>query len=84
MKQFDVIVIGAGTSGMMAAIAAAESGSKTLLLEKNKKVGKKLLLTGGGRCNVTNTDHRKILLHTFLAMESFYIVPFLNIIIMIS
>lgn len=54
MKQFDVIIIGAGTSGMMAAIAAAESGSKTLLLEKNKKVGKKLLLTGGGRCNVTN------------------------------
>ncbi|MHC5229097.1 BaiN/RdsA family NAD(P)/FAD-dependent oxidoreductase [Enterococcus sp. LJL99] len=54
MKQFDVIVIGAGTSGMMAAIAAAETGSQTLLLEKNKKVGKKLLLTGGGRCNVTN------------------------------
>ena len=54
MKQFDVIVIGAGTSGMMAAISAAESGSQILLLEKNKKVGKKLLLTGGGRCNVTN------------------------------
>lgn len=54
MKLFDVIVVGAGTSGMMAAIAAAKSGSNTLLIEKNKRVGKKLLLTGGGRCNVTN------------------------------
>ncbi|WP_375179754.1 NAD(P)/FAD-dependent oxidoreductase [Enterococcus rotai] len=54
MKSFDVIVVGAGTSGMMAAIASAKSGSNTLLIEKNKRVGKKLLLTGGGRCNVTN------------------------------
>ena len=50
----DVIVIGAGTSGLMAAISAAENGARTLLIEKNKRVGKKLLLTGGGRCNVTN------------------------------
>lgn len=54
MKLFDVIIVGAGTSGMMAAIAAAKAGSNTLLIEKNKRVGKKLLLTGGGRCNVTN------------------------------
>ncbi|MFK4565795.1 NAD(P)/FAD-dependent oxidoreductase [Enterococcus sp. UD-01] len=54
MNQFDVIVVGAGTSGMMAAIAAAKADSRTLLIEKNKRVGKKLLLTGGGRCNVTN------------------------------
>ena len=51
---WDVIIIGAGTSGMMAAISAAEHGAKTLLIEKNKKLGRKLRLTGGGRCNVTN------------------------------
>lgn len=50
----DVIVIGAGTSGMMAAISSATHGAKVMLIEKNKRVGKKLLLTGGGRCNVTN------------------------------
>ncbi|GBG96796.1 NAD(P)/FAD-dependent oxidoreductase [Lactococcus termiticola] len=54
MKTFDVIVVGAGPSGMMAAIAAAENGAKVALIDKNKKVGKKLLMTGGGRCNVTN------------------------------
>ncbi|MGX7132330.1 NAD(P)/FAD-dependent oxidoreductase [Enterococcus songbeiensis] len=53
-KSFDVIVVGAGPSGMMAAISAAENGAKVLLIEKNKKLGRKLLLTGGGRCNVTN------------------------------
>jgi predicted Rossmann fold flavoprotein len=53
-RKFDVIVIGGGPSGMMSAISAAENGAKTLLIEKNKKVGKKLLMTGGGRCNVTN------------------------------
>ncbi len=51
---YDVIVVGAGTSGMMAAISAAEHDAKVLLIEKNKKAGKKLLMTGGGRCNVTN------------------------------
>ena len=55
MNKYDVIVIGAGPSGMMAAISAAENGAKVALLDKNKKVGKKLLMTGGGRCNVTNS-----------------------------
>ncbi|AAO81205.1 NAD(P)/FAD-dependent oxidoreductase [Enterococcus faecalis] len=54
MKKFDVIIVGAGTSGMMATIAAAEAGAQVLLIEKNRRVGKKLLMTGGGRCNVTN------------------------------
>lgn len=50
----DVIVVGGGTSGMMAAIAAAEQGAKVAIVEKNRMLGKKLRLTGGGRCNVTN------------------------------
>jgi len=50
----DVIVIGGGPSGMMAAARAAARGRSVLLLEKNERLGKKLSITGGGRCNVTN------------------------------
>ena len=49
-----VIVIGGGAAGMMAAYAAAECGHKVVLLEQNEKLGKKLYITGKGRCNVTN------------------------------
>ncbi|KXH87558.1 NAD(P)/FAD-dependent oxidoreductase [Sporosarcina sp. HYO08] len=52
--MYDIIVIGGGPSGLMASIAAAENGSKVLLLEKGKKLGNKLAISGGGRCNVTN------------------------------
>ncbi|MBX4198334.1 NAD(P)/FAD-dependent oxidoreductase [Candidatus Parcubacteria bacterium] len=60
---WDVVVIGGGPAGMMAAGRAAERGAKVLLLEKNDSLGKKLLITGGGRCNVTNAefDTRKLL-----------------------
>lgn len=54
MKKPDVIIIGAGPAGMMAAGAAAEHGAKVLLIEKNQKVGRKLAITGKGRCNITN------------------------------
>lgn len=54
MTHFDTIIIGAGPAGMMAAIAASFYGQSTLLLEKNRRLGKKLAGTGGGRCNVTN------------------------------
>ena len=53
---WDVVVIGGGPAGMMAAGRAAERGLKTVLLEKNNTLGKKLLITGGGRCNVTNAE----------------------------
>ncbi len=55
-KIFDVAVIGGGPAGMMAAITAAEAGARVVLLEKNKELGKKLLLTGNGRCNLTNAE----------------------------
>ncbi len=60
---YDVVVIGGGPAGMMAAGQAASRGAKVLLLEKNPDVGKKLLITGGGRCNVTNAENntRKLL-----------------------
>jgi len=51
---YDVAVIGGGPSGLMAAISAAEHGAKTILIEKGKQLGKKLAISGGGRCNVTN------------------------------
>ncbi|ASN04936.1 BaiN/RdsA family NAD(P)/FAD-dependent oxidoreductase [Virgibacillus necropolis] len=52
--EYDVIIIGGGPSGLMASIAAAESGAKCLLIEKGSKLGTKLAISGGGRCNVTN------------------------------
>ena len=55
-NNYDVAVVGAGPAGMMAGIRAAESGAKVILLEKNEKLGKKLLLTGKGRCNLTNAE----------------------------
>ncbi|MDR2044263.1 MAG: NAD(P)/FAD-dependent oxidoreductase [Clostridium sp.] len=53
-KRFTVAVVGGGAAGMMAAAVAARAGAKVCLVEKNEKLGKKLYLTGKGRCNVTN------------------------------
>ncbi|AWK47239.1 NAD(P)/FAD-dependent oxidoreductase [Bacillus velezensis] len=54
MKHYDVIVVGGGPSGLMAAIAAGEEGADVLLIDKGNKLGRKLAISGGGRCNVTN------------------------------
>ena len=56
-KQFDVVVVGAGPAGMMAAGKAAENGARVLLIDKNKDPGKKLLMTGQGRCNITQVKY---------------------------
>lgn len=55
-ETYDVAVIGGGPAGMMAAGRAAERGLNVILIEKNDTLGKKLLITGGGRCNVTNAE----------------------------
>src|SRR5438093_903881 len=59
---WDLVVIGAGAAGLMAALRAAERGKRTLLLEKNRKAGVKILMSGGTRCNITQaTDNRGII-----------------------
>ncbi len=57
--MYDLIIIGGGAAGLMAAVTAADLGGNVLLLEKNGRVGKKLLITGKGRCNVTNACGRE-------------------------
>jgi len=73
-KPYDVIVIGGGASGMMAAGRAAERGARVLLLEKNKNLGEKLKLTGDGRCNITNAkdDVRELLSHYGSAKDALF------------
>ena len=67
----DVIVVGGGAAGMMAAIAAAKKGHKVTLLEKNEKLGKKLFITGKGRCNVTNAADMDVLFQNVCTNEKF-------------
>src|SRR5215213_2464014 len=60
-ESYEVVVIGAGAAGLLAATRAAERGRRTLLLEKNRKPGVKILMSGGTRCNLTHaTDARGI------------------------
>lgn len=71
-KVYDVIVVGGGASGMMAAGRAAERGLLVLLLEKNKKLGEKLRISGGGRCNITNAEKdERVLLKKYGKGEQF-------------
>ena len=57
-QTFDVVIVGAGAAGLMCAIRAGQRGRKVLLLDHAEKVGKKILISGGGRCNFTNRDSR--------------------------
>ncbi len=66
-----VIVIGGGPAGMMAALAAAEVGHEVLLLEKNEKLGKKLYITGKGRCNITNSSDMENLFASVMTNSKF-------------
>ena len=63
MEEFEIAIIGGGPAGMMAAITCREKN--IVLIEKTSKLGKKLLLTGGGRCNITNNKPIKTLLNYY-------------------
>ena len=56
--KFDVVVIGGGAAGLFCAIEAAKRGRKTAVLEHNAEVGRKIIISGGGRCNFTNINTR--------------------------
>ena len=71
-----VVVIGGGPAGMMAAITSAKQGNEVTLLEKNSRCGKKLLITGKGRCNITSSIDMHEFITIYQGMEDFYIVPF--------
>ena len=72
MKIYDIAVIGAGPAGCMAAIRGVQLGNKVILLERNEEIGHKLLLTGNGRCNLTNTASLKVFLEKFGKKGAFY------------
>ena len=65
MEEYEIAVIGGGPAGMMAAIAASQNSSSVILLEKNQSLGRKLIMTGGGRCNITNSKPIKKLLDSY-------------------
>lgn len=76
-KIWDVIIVGGGPAGMMAAIQAKRNGLEVLLLEKNSRLGEKLLITGGGRCNVTNEEYdNKKILAKYKSAEHYLYSPF--------
>lgn len=67
----EVIVVGGGAAGMMAAIAAAGNGHRVRLIEKNEKLGKKLFITGKGRCNLTNACEQDVLFNQVMTNRKF-------------
>jgi predicted Rossmann fold flavoprotein len=71
MTVFDVAVIGAGAAGMLAAARAAERGRRVVLLEKNRKAGVKILMSGGTRCNITQATDRRGIVNAFGRQGSF-------------
>ncbi|MFZ2555899.1 MAG: aminoacetone oxidase family FAD-binding enzyme [Minisyncoccia bacterium] len=76
-RRWDVVVIGGGPAGMMAAGRAAEKGARVILIEKNPKLGKKLLITGGGRCNVANAEFdTRLLLQKYTNAGKYLASPF--------
>ena len=71
VTHYEVIIIGGGAAGLMCAATAAQRGRRVLVLEKANKVGKKILMSGGGRCNFTNysvdAEITLPIIHTFVS-----------------
>ena len=65
MTRYDVAVIGGGPAGIMAAIAAAKHKKNVILIEKNSSLGRKILITGNGRCNITNNSSMEKFIKAF-------------------
>lgn len=72
MKLYDIVVVGAGPAGMMAAIRAGQLGKKVMLIEKNDTIGKKLKITGSNRCNITNIASLDIFMEKFGRKGAFF------------
>jgi predicted Rossmann fold flavoprotein len=68
----EVLIIGGGAAGMMAAYAALKSGNKVTLIEKNEKLGKKIYITGKGRCNVTNAGDMEEIFNSIIRNSKFF------------
>lgn len=89
LRMSKVIVVGGGAAGMMAAVSAADSNDEVLLIEKNEKLGKKIYITGKGRCNITNDSdvenllknvrsNPKFLYSAFYTFDSYRMMDFLE------
>ena len=76
---WDVIIIGGGASGMMAGAIASLDKKKVIILDKNKSLGEKLKITGGGRCNITNGEEDvRVFLKNYGVSEQFLYSPFMR------
>ena len=76
---YDLIIIGGGPAGLLAAGKAASEGLKVLLLERKERLGRKLLITGKGRCNITNTSPQSEFLKHVFPNSKFSITRIVNI-----
>ena len=75
MLQTDIIILGAGASGLMCAQIAAQRGRRVVVLERANKIGKKILMSGGGRCNFTNLDVQP---ENFISHNPHFVISALN------
>ena len=71
MLDYDIIVVGGGPSGLMSCVAAGERGASVLLIDKGDKLGRKLGISGGGRCNVTNAKEQDELIANIPGTDAF-------------